>query len=605
MSRLNHPRIVRVLHLPRESDDGYWWYAMEFVPGGSLKDAVFEQRLNRQATMEVLSDVADALDHAWQTERLVHRDVKPANILLDREGRGKLTDFDLVKAPDSTQLTIAVGDFDFGAPEVLRESGQPSPASDAYSLARTALFAFSAGKVPGRSGNSIEDVIAAAGLNQSQAKILKQTLQENPTDRVATPRAFMEALRRDEGEVPGTSPQPQSTSEPVRCSPSSIRVFLSYATEDADQARKLTEDLKRQGVDVRLDRDELVGGQLWRPAIEKAIRDASHFIALLSSRSVDRRGFVQKELRVALDVLEEHSDLSSYLIPVRLDECELSHSALAELHWVDLFPDFERGVRRIVASLGLSPLDPTAENGAEAETRSDNPAGYELVWIPSGTFEMGSREAEEGRWDDEGPVHTVTVQRGFYLGKYPVTNEQYAKFLQTKQGMREPDHGRGGRFGQSQQPVVGVSWDEAKAFCEWAGLILPGEAQWEYACRAGTRTRFWSGDKDSDLERVAWYADNSEGQPHSGGENPPNDFGLCDMHGNVWEWCQDTWHDTYVDAPTDGSAWCEKTTGTDYRVLRGGSWHNLAQLCRSASRDWRPAGARYAGVGFRPARSSD
>ena len=96
--------------------------------------------------------------------------MKPANILLDRNGHGKLTDFDLVKAPDSTQLTIAVGDVDFGAPEVLRESGEPSPASDAYSLARTALFALSGGKVPGRYGNTVEDVIAAAGL-RARARI--------------------------------------------------------------------------------------------------------------------------------------------------------------------------------------------------------------------------------------------------------------------------------------------------------------------------------------------------------------------------------------------------------------------------------------------------
>ena len=117
---------------------------------------------------------------------------------------------------------------------------------------------------------------------------------------------------------------------------------------------------------------------------------------------------------------------------------------------------------------------------------------YELIRIPSGVFMMGSPESEEGRYSDEGPVHEVTVP-SFEMGKYPVTNEQYGKFLEENPDATEPEYWADRRFNQPRQPVVGVSWEDARRFAAWAGLRLPSEAEWEYACRAGTRTRYYSG----------------------------------------------------------------------------------------------------------------
>ncbi len=169
---------------------------------------------------------------------------------------------------------------------------------------------------------------------------------------------------------------------------------------------------------------------------------------------------------------------------------------------------------------------------------------------------MGSPESEARRYDDEGPVHEVQVP-SFYLGRYPVTNEEYERFLTDNSDVQEPRYWADGRFNQHWQPVVGVSWEEAQRYAAWAGLRLPSEAEWEYACRAGTCTRYATGDTESDLSRAGWYHENSDGKLHPVGEKVPNAFGLYDMHGNVWEWVADDGHDNYKTAPNDGRAWID------------------------------------------------
>jgi formylglycine-generating enzyme required for sulfatase activity len=153
--------------------------------------------------------------------------------------------------------------------------------------------------------------------------------------------------------------------------------------------------------------------------------------------------------------------------------------------------------------------------------------GVELVSIPAGTFSMGSPPDERDR-EPDGTQHEVTLS-AFELGKYTVTNEQYARFLAENPGAREPGLWSNRRFNQPNQPVVGVSWDEARAFCAWAGGRLPTEAEWEYACRAGTTTRYWSGDEETDLARAGWYGGNSGDQLHPVGEKPANAFSLHDV----------------------------------------------------------------------------
>ena len=219
----------------------------------------------------------------------------------------------------------------------------------------------------------------------------------------------------------------------------------------------------------------------------------------------------------------------------------------------------------------------------------ENLNGVELtmIRIPGGRFKMGSPDGKG--YDSERPEHEVVVP-SFYLGKYQVTQAQWEAVMGGN-----PSHFKGNK----NLPVDSVSWNDAKEFCKKLSqmtgkeYLLPSEAEWEYACRAGT-----TNDYAGNLYDMAWYDKNSEGKTHPVGEKQPNVYGLYDMHGNVYEWCEDVWHNDYKGAPNDGSAWV--TGGTqDMRVLRGGSWHNDGWLCRSAFRDGRGAGVRYYLYGFR------
>ncbi|MCP3920020.1 MAG: SUMF1/EgtB/PvdO family nonheme iron enzyme [bacterium] len=216
--------------------------------------------------------------------------------------------------------------------------------------------------------------------------------------------------------------------------------------------------------------------------------------------------------------------------------------------------------------------------------------GHDLVRIPAGTFLMGENEEQ----------HEVELAE-FHLATHPVTNEQYARFLKANPDASEPEVWGDSRYNQPNQPVVGVSWDEANAYCDWAGLVLPTEAQWERACRAETTTTYWSGDDEADLDRVGWYGKNSGGRLHPVAEKPPNPFGLYDVHGNVWEWCLD-WYGGYEKQPRPGDG-ARHLEGGSHRVYRGGSFADGALLARSAYRYYAPPGSRLDALGFRPAKA--
>ncbi|MCP4996727.1 MAG: formylglycine-generating enzyme family protein, partial [Gammaproteobacteria bacterium] len=170
-------------------------------------------------------------------------------------------------------------------------------------------------------------------------------------------------------------------------------------------------------------------------------------------------------------------------------------------------------------------------------------------------------------------------------------------FVAENTEVTEPGYWADRRFNQPEQPVVGVSWEDVIKYAEWAGLRLPTEAEWEYACRAGTATRYYLGDEEGDLKRAGWYTGNSSGQSHPVGEKAMNGFGLYDMHGNVWEWVEDDWHENYHGAPENGNAWIDKKRGSR-RVIRGGGWDDGARDCRSAYRYYLGPAGRSDYLGF-------
>ncbi len=254
--------------------------------------------------------------------------------------------------------------------------------------------------------------------------------------------------------------------------------------------------------------------------------------------------------------------------------------------------------------LGASASNPTAADSQPPQT--DPALGIQWVWVEGGKFMMGSPADEDGRDGDEGPQHEVEVS-GFWMGATEVTNAQYNVFMRAAQkdkalwdrvkesGANYP--GLESKLKGARQPVVMVSWEEAKAFCDWVGngITLPTEAQWEYACRAGNTGRFCFGDDEAQLGDYAWYAVNANGGTHAVGGKKPNVLGLYDMHGNAWEWCSD-WHGAYMTDPAKDPA--GPTTGTDC-VLRGSGWNSEPEGCRAAYRDGSAPGGRSDDLGFR------
>ena len=225
----------------------------------------------------------------------------------------------------------------------------------------------------------------------------------------------------------------------------------------------------------------------------------------------------------------------------------------------------------------------------------DQRTGIAFVEVPAGEFMMGSVNGES----HEKPVHRVKISEPFLLAKYPVTNVQYRQFLEaTGRAVENPHYLGDRRFGQPEQPVVGVSWKNAQAFCNWAGFRLPTEAEWEYACRAGATSEYSFGDDPSKLGEYAWFDENSDGQTQPVGAKKPNAWGLHDMHGNVWEWCQDGAYRRYNDEPQVDPLGPE---GAALRVIRGGSWRDVARSCRAACRSGNEPRFRSIDLGFRVA----
>jgi formylglycine-generating enzyme required for sulfatase activity len=244
-----------------------------------------------------------------------------------------------------------------------------------------------------------------------------------------------------------------------------------------------------------------------------------------------------------------------------------------------------------------------------------------MVLIPAGEFLMGSPESEKDRYEDEGPQHRVRITKSFYFGQYPVTLGQFLTFYHDANYKLEMERDRKGDYGYDDgkesekrpwapgfengmdHPVLWVSWNDAVAFCEWLSkkegkeYRLPTEAQWEYACRAGSTTRYYFGDSESELSDYAWYHANAGSKTHPVGEKKPNAWGLYDMQGNVWQWCAD-WYggEYYAASPVDDP---QGPDSGSLRVRRGGSWRFTAGFCRSAIRYSSSPGYRGDFLGLR------
>lgn len=231
-----------------------------------------------------------------------------------------------------------------------------------------------------------------------------------------------------------------------------------------------------------------------------------------------------------------------------------------------------------------------------------NSIGMEFTLVPAGDFEMGSPSNEKRRKLWESPVHKVDIKKPFYLGKYPVTQEQWSKIMGNN-----PSFFRG-----EKHPVETVSWEDARVFIRKLNAFenaaekspvyrLPTESEWEYAARAGTAASYFFGDNEKELKEYAWFLENSGLETHPVGLKKPNSWGFYDLYGNVGEWVQDEYHISYKGAPLDGRAWESLFTSVSVpiRIRRGGGWNGNAGCCRSAERLFAAQNMKLNSLGFR------
>jgi len=335
------------------------------------------------------------------------------------------------------------------------------------------------------------------------------------------------------------------------------------------------------------------------------------WIELLKQRIDEPNDFVRIEIQAALEreipvvpilVGNASVPLEKNLPP------ELARLAYRNAAEVRAGPDFQTHLKRLIDGLDYlltgrmaakkRKLKEEAKGEAVPKTYT-NSIGMEFNLIASGFFTMGS--SSSGKMQK--PPHEVQISKSFYLQTTQVTQGQWKMVMGDKPSSFK-------KCGD-ECPVESVSWEETQNFInklnEMGGTDkfiyrLPTEAEWEYACRAGTTTEYSYGEDTSKLNEYAWYLDNSVDRTHPVGQKKPNPWGLYDMHGNVCEWVEDDWHDNYESAPNDGRAWIDESRGAD-RVFRGGSWGCDAHDCRLAFRNGGPAGGRWQYVGFRLARS--
>jgi formylglycine-generating enzyme required for sulfatase activity len=405
-------------------------------------------------------------------------------------------------------------------------------------------------------------------------------------------------------------------------------VFVSYSKKNRAGAEKIVAALGAEGFSVWWD-DRLEPAESWDEEIEREIAGARAVVVLWTKESVKSR-WVRSEAQYGLD--------KGKLAPASLEACDLPIAFLyvqaanlarwegdrADQNW----KRFTAHVRDVVAGQAAAPR--AADTVFDVHGQPDWRAGYGrhvngepilrgntitattppgavfrddealplMTIIGAGRFVMGSPANTPGARDNETPARTVQIARPFALGIYPVTFDEWAR-ARSEGGVRHDPKDEG--WGRGARPVIHVSWNDAGEFAAWLSARtgeryrLPSEAEWEYACRAGAEGAYsFAGAIEP---RRANYAAKST-QPVGGYE--PNRFGLYDMHGNVREWVEDLWHDTYADAPTDALPWLN--SHSPMRVVRGGGWLDPDWFLRSASRGRAGAGDRCNFIGLRVAR---
>ena len=581
IAMLNHANIIRIYDVFEEHGTAY--YVMEYLDRGSLRDLVNRRgKLSEQEALFYIKQIASALAYIHE-RRMNHLDVKPNNVLIDESNNAVLIDFGLAKQYDQEgqqTSTTPVGISHGYAPlEQYQRGGVSvfSPASDIYSLGATLYFLLMGEAPP--DANMVND----EGLPP-----LPETLSANVVE------AIEKAMH------PRRKFRLQSVADFLKIlDTASAPVVVAKKVEQkvVDESTQVDTEIF---VDDNVSQDEIEKATAFQTFVDLFYRCKKHMVTvctalvvIIAACIVDWGSLFTPSMPSELD------DDTDSLLAVATDTLnvtsgkqQVAQQTVVEVKKEEATSTLPQKQQSVFSSSKESEF--SVVNKGSFKVFTVKGVTFKMVKVRGGTFLMGALPEQTGAADDERPAHSVTLS-DYYIGETEVTQELWMAVMGTN-----PSY----FTGNTQRPVEQVSWDDCQTFISKLNALtgenfrLPTEAQWEFAARGGYKSRGYLYSGGNSLGEVAWYGENSGNKTHAVKTKSPNELGLYDMSGNVYEWCQD-WYRNYSSAPVTNPT---GPASGDYRVYRGGGWVNIAMGCRAARRNYVTPSYRNYHLGVRLAR---
>ena len=696
-ARLSHPNIVSIYDTDEEH--GTIYIAMELLAGEPLDKLIKRKKFTEKEIVHLAVQTARVLDYA-HANGIIHRDIKPGNIIVDPNGRIKITDFGVARiedpsAPQQTVIGEVLGTPAYMSPEQALGKSVDGR-TDIFSLG-VVLYELCTGMRPFR-GDTLSAILMAiihedpseprminAAISPELARVIMKCMSKAAEDRFQTGKALADALEKlVQREEPVARAEPSTKKSPMRLGLLFATILLLLAIGGGLSYHFLTQRIKaieerstagtmaplqeqaktapgtkpEKGPDLdearrKIDELEKTLAEVHSKQIEADKRAKEAEEAKRKVEEVEKKkAEADKRSRELEDAKRKAEELERQKAEAHIKQAEADNRAKAMEDAKRKAEELEgqkakARIKQAEADNRAKEMEnakrkaeelerqkaPAAAKQQEASPFSMNAIGMEFVPIPAGKFIMGSPVDESGRYPNEGPQHEVQITRAFYMGKFEVKVSEFREFvratgyrteaevkgyawvlrsskpigghMQTMSSVWEKQAGlywdNPGFSQKENHPVTCLSWNDVTEFANWLSkktghsYRLPTEAEWEYACRAGTKSGYGFGSDANELEKYAWHLRNSERETHPVGQKIPNAWGLYDMHGNAREWCQD-WYGEYAAGsvidpvgPAIGAA----------RLQRGGSWGAVAKDLRCAERSKSEPSRANNRLGFR------
>ena len=575
IAKLNHPHIVRIIDVFDENNTSY--YVMEYAPNGSLADKVKAQgALNEPVATRYILQVADALDFIHQ-KNMNHLDVKPGNIVLNEADDTILIDFGLSKQYDTTgdqTSTTPLGISEGFAPmEQYKKGGVGTftPETDIYALGATFFFLLTGTPPPSASDVNEDgvpiDKLRAKGVSENAISIICQSMEGRKKDRMKQVRTFINGLKEKAPD------DPQSSGDSTNIN--GAHTDTSNDSNAFDETIVVNEAKeKEEHKDIQIDeRQRDKRNKSYSVVIVLVVAAAliyTSLCTLIFGNNTQNNNksvvivFVAAALLILISTLRYFLNFGNNTQNNHTTDYEDTDSAVSHEH------------------MGSVSTANEVFNVKDIEFR--------MIKVEGGTFTMGATSEMENPYSDEKTTHQVTLS-SYYIGETEVTQALWKAVMGSNPSAFKGDN----------LPVEKVSWNDCQTFISRLNALtgrrfrLPTEAEWEFAARGGNQSRHTPYSGSSRIDDVAWYDGNSDHQTHPVKTKQPNELGIYDMTGNVWEWCQD-WYGSYSSyAQTNPIC----VGGGSRRVVRGGSWYYSPRICRSSIRGSSAPGNSCDGLGLR------